>query len=96
MIFDRSCVILALCRCAETSGAGSPCCAEVAVRSVTAQLMRRDERPFGITEGGRKEGGRERETHLLENARIVHPIAVSWSAAHVSREYICALFDVRV
>ena len=42
---------------------------------MTAQLMQRDERPFGITEGGR-----ERGTYLVENARIVHPIAVSWSA----------------
>ena len=47
----------------------------MAVRSVTAQLMQRDERPFGITEG---EG--EGRTYLVENARIVHPIAVSWSA----------------
>ena len=45
----------------------------MAVRSVTAQLMQRDERPFGITEG-------EGRTYLVENARIVHPIAVSWSA----------------
>ena len=40
---------------------------------MTAQLMQRDERPFGITEG-------EGRTYLVENARIVHPIAVSWSA----------------
>ena len=47
---------------------------------MTAQLMQRDERPFGITEGGERREG-EGKTYLLENARIVHPIAVSWSAA---------------
>ena len=46
---------------------------------MTAQLMQRDERPFGITEGER-EGGERWRTYLVENARIVHPIAVSWSA----------------